>query len=181
MATKKQPEKKVKRVTRIVKDAHSPDFIDKPAKKAPEKKTIPARSNGKHPGGRPSKYNPEICKTLPDMFKEGQSVCEVATELGISVVTYYQWEKDYPEFLNASTRGKQISQSWWEKQGRTNLFDESEFGEGSGVNRRFNDRLWSKNMACRFRKDWTEKQEIGVTDKDGNDRSFTITFAKPKE
>jgi hypothetical protein len=26
--------------------------------------------------------------------------------------------------------------------------------------RRINDRLWSKNVSCRFREDWTDKSEI---------------------
>jgi hypothetical protein len=34
---------------------------------------------------------------------------------------------------------------------------------------------WSKNRI----KGWSDKQEVGVTDKDGNDRNFTISFADP--
>lgn len=158
MATKKQPEKKT--------PAKSPK---KPTpKKTAAKKTTPARSNGKHPGGRPRKYNPEICKKLPDMFREGQSIVEVCVELDISVVTYFQWEKEYPEFSKASTRGKLISRAWWEKMGRENLYDESEYDAETKTssNKKFNDRLWSKNMGCRFKNvepglfDWTDKQQV---------------------
>jgi hypothetical protein len=160
-------------------------------KKTTDKKktaTAPARSNGKHPGGRPTKYIEGIIEKLPGMFTEGQSIVEVCVELGISVATYYSWEKEYPEFLESSTRGKLISRAWWEKTGRTNLFDHEEYDSESKVSTKdkFNDRLWSKNMACRFRKEtpevfgWGDKQEIGVTDKDGNDRSFTVNFVKPE-
>jgi hypothetical protein len=137
---------------------------DTPKKKPVEKKQVltPARSNGKHPGGAPSKYNPKWIEILPSLFENGQSVVEVSTELQISVAAYYLYEKEHPEFLEASTRGKQISQSWWERQGRENLFDESSYdGETKdSTSKRFNDRLWSKNVSCRFRKDWTDKQEI---------------------
>jgi transposase len=120
----------------------------------------------KHPGGRPSGYKPEWCSILPDMFREGQSVVEVATELGISKSAYYLYESAYPEFMDASTRGKQISQAWWEKQGRTNLFDTSEYDGDTkqSSTRKFNNALWAKNVACRFRGDWTDKQEIEISD-----------------
>lgn len=145
-------------------------------KAAPVKKTLtakkqetrPARSNGKHPGGRPTKYVESIINRLPDMFSEGQSIVEVCVELGISVATYFSWQEQYPEFLEASTRGKLISRAWWEKQGRENLFDESEYDAEKKIssNKKFNDRLWSKNMGCRFKVvesglfDWTDKQEV---------------------
>lgn len=110
-----------------------------------------------HAGGRPTAYNPEWIDMLPDMFREGQSVLEVAVKLGISRASYYNFEKEYPEFLDASTRGKEISQAWWEEVGRTNLTDIAEY---QGTSYKFNDRLWNKNVSCRFRNDWTDKSEI---------------------
>lgn len=162
MANKKQPAKKTPAKKPAAKKA------PEPASKKLGGKTIPPRSNGKHPGGRPRKYNPEICKTLPDMFKDGQSIVEVCVELGIDVTTYLDWEKEYPEFSQASTRGRLLSRAWWEKMGRENLYDESEYDAETKTSsqKKFNDRLWSKNMGCRFKKaepglfDWTDKQEI---------------------
>jgi len=123
-----------------------------------------------HAGGRPTDYNPEWVEKLPEMFSEGQSVLEVAVNLGITKTTYYAYEKQYPEFLDASIRGKELSQLWWEKQGRQNLFDTSEYdGETkTSISKRFNDKLWSRNMACRFRDDWTEKHDLSLSSpKDG--------------
>lgn len=111
----------------------------------------------KHAGGRPTDYNPEWVEKLPDMFSEGQSVLEVAVNLGISRSAYYKYEQEHPEFMDASTRGKEISQAWWEEVGRTNLTDISEY---QGTSYKFNDRLWNKNVSCRFRNDWTDKSEI---------------------
>lgn len=133
-------------------------------KKQSQSEKAPAgeKTFAKHPGGQPTKYNSEWVERLPGMFTDGQSVVEVATELGISVSSYYNYEKEYPEFLEASTRGKQISQAWWERQGREHLLDESEYDAGNKISttRKFNDRLWSKNVSCRFRKDWTDKSEL---------------------
>jgi hypothetical protein len=119
----------------------------------------------KHAGGRPTKYKAEWVELLPGMFAEGQSVLEVAVTLGISRAEYYELEKRYPEFMDASTRGKGISQAWWESQGRVNLFDTKGYDSETKVSieRKFNDRLWNKNVSCRFRNDWTDKSEIDLT------------------
>ncbi len=112
--------------------------------------------------GRPTKYRKEYCITVPDMFSEGQSVLEVAVEIGVSKDTLYEWAKVYPAFSDALTRGRAISQAWWEQQGRTNLFDTEEYNSDTKISTRkkFNDRLWSRNMASRFKEDWSEKLQL---------------------
>lgn len=65
-----------------------------------------ARTNG-------SKYRPEWCDDLPQMFAEGQDVIEVATALGISIKSFYLYLDKYPEFKEAYAIGKQLSESWW--------------------------------------------------------------------
>ena len=118
----------------------------------------------KHAGGRPTVYNPAWVEQLPGMFAEGQSVLEVSVDLGISRETFYQYCKLYPEFSDAATRGKELSQKWWERMGRENMFDTREYDSETKVSieRKFNDRLWSKNVSCRFRNDWTDKSEIDL-------------------
>lgn len=116
----------------------------------------------KHPGGRPVEYDPNLVATLPDMFKEGQSITEVATELGIHRDTMYDWEKKYPEFSYALAYGRQLAQVWWEKQGREGLYKTSEYDGESKISttRAINEKMWAKNMSCRFPSDWTEKKEV---------------------
>jgi hypothetical protein len=116
----------------------------------------------KHAGGRPTDYDPAILEGFTDRFKKGQSVVEVAVEIGQHKDTLYEWAKVHPEFSDALTRGIHISQAWWERQGRENLFDHEEYDSENHISTKdkFNDRLWSKNMSCRFRKDWTDKTEI---------------------
>lgn len=150
--------------------------MEKKTKAKPAKKTVKPKTK-KPPkvkeiaiveekdNGRPTLYKPEYCETLPAMFSEGQSVVEVAIAIGVCKDTLYEWAKVYPEFSDALTRGRQISQAWWEKIGRENLFDISEYDAEAKIStqRKFNDRLWSKNVSCRFRKDWTDKIEVEQT------------------
>jgi hypothetical protein len=59
--------------------------------------TIPARSNGKHPGGRPSKRTPERVKKIAELIAAGlpdEYACAVA---GINRDTLWQWKND-PEY-----------------------------------------------------------------------------------
>lgn len=115
----------------------------------------------KHAGGRPTDYDPTWPEKLPSMFAEGQSVVEVATELGICVKSYWNYEQQHPEFLQASTYGKQIAQAYLEKIGRTNFFDTEVYDAESKIStkKKFNSQLWGRIMGARFT-DWREKSEI---------------------
>jgi transposase len=102
------------------------------------------------PAGRPTKYKPEIAETLPDQFKDGQSVIEVCVQLGISKDTFYAWVKEYPEFSDSYKKGLEYSQQWWEKLGRA----------GTVGKIPVNPTMWIFNMKNRFRADWADRQEI---------------------
>ena len=58
----------------------------------------------------------------------------------------------------AIKRGLQLSQAWWEKQGRTNLISKYQ-GDT------FNATLWYMNMKNRFK--WVDKIQNEHTGKDG--------------
>ena len=97
--------------------------------------------------GRPTKYKPEMCETVIELMKEGASQYEVLATLGISEDTFYRWKKENEEFSESIKRGSQLSQAWWEKEGRISLDD-----------RQFNSTLWYMNMKNRFK--WADKQEV---------------------
>jgi DNA-binding XRE family transcriptional regulator len=99
--------------------------------------------------GRPSKYRPEMCTTVVDLMREGASIAEVCAELGIHKDTFYKWEKDpeKPEFTDSVKTGRVLSEAWWTRAGRENLY-ESKFNHG----------LWYMNMKNRF--GWRDKQEV---------------------
>lgn len=122
-----------------------------------------------NPVGRP----PITTKDLPDdwkesvtiLAKEGASIVELSAELGISRDTFYRLSKDDQEFADTVKRCKELSEVWWERQGRTALRDK----EFSYVG-------WYMNMKNRF--GWRDKHEFSgdkkqplIVDILGNDNS----------
>ena len=102
---------------------------------------------------RPTKYKASLCKVVIDLMQEGASQQEVLAVLDISNDTFYRWKKENEEFSETIKRGVQLSQGWWERQGRVSLKD-----------REFNYTGWYMNMKNRFK--WADKQEVkneGVT------------------
>lgn len=112
--------------------------------------------------GRPSKYESSMCDTVIKMMREGASKTEVCAEIGISWDTLARWQTDNAEFSEAIKTGELLSAAWWERMGRTNLFD------ADGV--KFNSTLWYMNMKNRF--GWADKQETK------NDHSLTVEIVK---
>ncbi len=111
----------------------------------------------KHPGGRPSKYDPAYCERVIELGKEGASVVEMAVEIGVSRNTLETtWPEAHPEFLQALTHARECSQAWWEKTGRVGMFDNA-----------INPSIWSRSMAARFPRDWREVKGTELTGKDG--------------
>jgi hypothetical protein len=66
--------------------------------------TLPPRSNGKHPGGRPSKMTPELVKELAGAIAEGlpdQFACNL---VGINTDTLHDWRNSNEEFSEVIKR-----------------------------------------------------------------------------
>jgi len=95
---------------------------------------------------RPTKFKPKMCRQVIELMEKGASLVEVAAELGICEDTLHDWKKNKKEFSESIKRGVQLSQAWWERQGRENL-----------VNHRFQSALWYMNMKNRFK--WADKHE----------------------
>lgn len=112
----------------------------------------------KIPVGRPSKYKPEMCETVAKMGYEGEGVIDVCVELGIHKDTFYEWEKNNPDFSDAVKTFRANSQQWWERVGRNAVI-----GEVNG----FNATAWIFNMKNRFKDDWRDKVEQDLSSSDG--------------
>ena len=107
----------------------------------------------KGPGGRPSLYKPEYCDRVIELGREGMSVVEMAAEIGVSRSTLEEaWPAAHEEFSEAFARARELSQAWWERQGRVGLTAE-----------RFNAQVYSRSMAARFPKDWRESKNVEST------------------
>lgn len=108
-------------------------------------------------GGRPSEYRDEYCEKVLELGRQGFSVVEMAAEIGVSRPTLEaNWPEAHPEFLEAFTHARELSQAWWERQGRENLTAD-----------KFQAQLYSRSMAARFPHDWRESKQVehkgGVT------------------
>lgn len=110
--------------------------------------------------GRPSQYNPKVIDILDGMGGEGEGMAEAWVALGISRQTFYNWQKEHPQFLEAVNNMKARSQAWWERNGRLATFgmrDEA-----------FNATAFIFNMKNRFGEDWRDKIEQDHTSSDGS-------------
>jgi hypothetical protein len=101
------------------------------------------------PAGRPTDYREEFCENVVEWGRLGKSRAWIAAELGICRQTLANWEEAHPEFLDATTRAKLLSQRWWEDAGQDGMTSD-----------KFNATVWAKNMNCRFRDEWVDKQEV---------------------
>jgi hypothetical protein len=96
-------------------------------------------------GGRPTDYDPSYCEDVITYGRIGKSLTWIATEIGVTRQTLHNWKDAHPEFLDALTRAKDLSQRWWEDKGQEGM-------EQQG----FNASVWSRSMAARFPDDWRE-------------------------
>ena len=61
------------------------------------------------PGGRPSSYTQEVADEICARLSKGEPLSVICSDEHIpSFQTVYNWEKAQPEFLEASTRARQI-------------------------------------------------------------------------
>ena len=115
--------------------------------------------------GRPTKYDAKLCKLLPAMFANGESVSEVCAELGITKETFFQWEKLHPDFSDSYKKGKELSEAWWAKLGRSGAMGRAKIQPAT----------WIFNMKNRF--GWTDRVEQVVS----MDTDATVANMTPEE
>ncbi len=101
--------------------------------------------------GRPTKYRPEMCDQLPEIYRYGADIGEACVQLGISRRTYYNWKEAHPEFKRATDWGEQLSLAWWTRLGAKMATGEV---EGSAA-------VWIFNM--KNRAGWRDKVEFDRT------------------
>jgi hypothetical protein len=116
------------------------------------------------PMGRPSLYEPEYCQTVLALGAEGKSVTVMAAKIGVCRDTLYAWAETYPEFSDALTRAKTLSQMWWEDTGQSAMFLPG-----------FNGSVWAKSMAARFPDEWRDNTRTELVGKDGGAIKHDVT------
>lgn len=115
------------------------------------------------PGGRPTLYDPSYCERVIELGREGYSVVEMAAEIGVARSTIEEaWPAAHEEFSEAFTHARELSQAWWEAQGRKNLLSQG-----------FQSSLYSRSMAARFPKDWREVKGNEISGPNGQPVEFS--------
>ncbi len=122
----------------------------------------------------PCDLTPENFSRILDMYRAGASDAEVKAYIHdvrgtFSNDLWERWMREEPSFSEAITRGRMLSQAWWEAQGRFNL-----------ANRDFQFRGWEINMSNRF--DWSQKTKNELTGANGGPIKTEVTVpAEDKE
>ncbi|NDF50887.1 MAG: hypothetical protein EB116_12545 [Betaproteobacteria bacterium] len=94
-----------------------------------------------------------------ELASQGKSKAQMAATIGTTRQTMWSWMQQYPEFLDAMNHAEELCQQWWEDMGQTYLINKR---EGDTLNTG----LWSRSMAARFPKDYTDRTKHEVTGKD---------------
>ena len=115
-----------------------------------------------------------MCEQLIECGKQGFSVNEMASYIGIHKDTLYDWVKTNTDFSDSLKIAVQESQTWWENKGREATFNGKDF----------NSTAYIFQMKNRFREDYSDvnKHEVKTDnplvivttqppDNDGNDKA----------
>jgi hypothetical protein len=100
------------------------------------------------PAGRPTSFRPEYCDRVIELGREGKSHAQIAASLDVARQTLHNWASAHPEFLDAITHARDLSQAWWEDAGQSGLTTPG-----------FNASLWAKSVSARFPADYTERSK----------------------
>lgn len=68
----------------------------------------------RHPGGRPTKYEPRFAAMLEDFMGQGYSATAFAGHIGVSRSTIDEWKQNFTEFSEALSRAKAKRLLHWE-------------------------------------------------------------------
>jgi hypothetical protein len=124
--------------------------------------------------GRPTEYDPSYCDKVVELGKLGKSFEQMSAQLNVSYRTLCRWRDSHEEFCHALEDAHALSQSWWEEQAQSYMLEHKD-GE------RLNASLWSRSMAARFPKKYSDrvKQEISGPDGAQLKTGFVLTFEEP--
>lgn len=73
----------------------------------PKPKAQPKPKAEKHPGGRPSKYTPEVVERICYSLSQGNTRTTAATCAGVSRDTFHHWMHEFSDFSDAIKRAEE--------------------------------------------------------------------------
>ena len=141
-----------------------------------KKKTQPKTEA--RPVGRPTVYDDSYPQKLIEHMAAGFSYESFAGVIGTFRTTLYNWEKIYPEFLDAKKEGSDRNLLFWEKAGHEGLFEQTEYNsDGKPIySKKLNSTVWIFSMKNRHK--WKDKQEIEMAKEDEADKLKKMSNAE---
>lgn len=101
-------------------------------------------------------YDETTCDRAFEILKSGKSIASLASKLGVSRETIYDWRDKHPEFAKALKKGRDACQEFWEDIGQEGI---------CGDIKNFSATAWMFTMKNRFRDDYKEdKAEKSITE-----------------
>jgi hypothetical protein len=117
----------------------------------------------KHPGGRPTKYDPAYCQQMVDFCAQGYSITAFAGHIGLSRECLTKWGQEHPEFLLAIKQAKTIAAKKYENIALRQLEGELTSGQALTI-------FMLKNYAPN---DFKDDQTLRLAN--DNDKPFMVT------
>ena len=125
----------------------------------------------KNPVGRPTDYDPSFCDKVIELGKLGKSFEQMAMQLNVSYRTLCRWRKEYEEFCHALEEAQAYEQAWWEEVAQSYMIEEKDAAK-------LNQGLWSRSMAARFPRKYSDRLKQEISGADGQDLKMVVTWQK---
>lgn len=125
----------------------------------------------KQPVGRPTSYDPSFCDKVIELGKLGKSFEQMAMQLNVSYRTLCRWRKEHEEFCHALEEAQAYEQAWWEEMAQSYMVEEKDAAK-------LNQGLWSRSMAARFPRKYSDRLKQEISGVDGQDLKMVISWQK---
>lgn len=129
------------------------------------------------PAGRPSVFKEEYCDMLVEHMAKGLSFESFAGIIDTCRATLYNWEAEFPQFLDAKKNAIEKSLLFWEKLSVdhvVNLTETEKTGNSSTTtSKSLNTGVWALNMRNRF--NWRDKA-VEQTDPTKAPKTITLKY-----
>jgi hypothetical protein len=95
----------------------------------------------------------------------------MAMQLNVSYRTLCRWRKEYEEFCHALEEAQAYEQAWWEEMAQSYMIEEKDAAK-------LNQGLWSRSMAARFPRKYSDRLKQEISGVDGQDLKMVVTWQK---
>ena len=127
----------------------------------------------KNPVGRPSEYDPTYCDKVIELGRIGKSFEQMSAQMNVSYRTLCRWRDAHEEFRHALEDAQALAQAYWEELAQAHIVEEKDAP-------RLNTGLWSRSMAARFPKNYSERLKQEITGKDGEAQEMIVRWGGKK-